>query len=115
MKNGLYLQGWVKGGFLILYVNNNMVYHVDARSQRVVLREGHNYSRQPSNEWWQRWAIDFKDFKAKLMEAIGATADPFAWEKPPSEGDRGFIRLGSHLELAKLKLRIPKKGSRRKP
>jgi len=116
MKNGLYLQGWARGGFRILYVNNNTVYNVDTRHQRVVLREGQDIDldEQPS-EWWQRWTIDFNDFKAKLMEAIGAVDDPFAWEKPPTEDGRGFIRLGSHLELARLKLKIPKKGSRRKP
>ena len=94
-----------------MYVKDNKVYDVDARSQRVTLKDGYDCDEI----WWQKFAIDFKNFKAKLLEAIGAVDDPFAWEKGSLDTGRGFIRLGSHRDLARLKLKIPKKGSRRKP
>lgn len=110
MKNGIYLRPWYKGGFMVLYVDNNKVYAVDTRQQRVILREETGGTSYVKGTWWQRWAIDFKDFKAKLLEAVGATADPFAWEKS-FDGTR-FIRIASHRDLARLK--VARESRRRK-
>lgn len=92
-------------GFRILVRHGGVLYHLDCRSKRVIMkRETNQYLLDETGIWWKNWAIPMKGFIKKLKEALELSSDPFAWKHSNTNYNKfDYIRIGTHMSLAKLK------------